>query len=325
MAVADLDGDGHPDVVVSRWFTNTVAVLAGHADGSLGAAVAYAANTRPAALAIADFDGDGRPDVIATSEWTSNLSLFHGQAGGTLGPRSDVASAAGQSSVVAADVNGDGKLDLVVQDNWYNTEHAETMLGNGDGTFAAPTTIPSSARSIVLADLDRDGHPDFIGVNDNTVLVTRANTGGGAFGARFCYGAADVPAGAAVGDLNGDGVPDIVTVGYFDLITVLLATAPLAVGHDPAPVTLALASVGPNPSHGRVSLDLTLPRDGRARVDLIDAAGRRVATLADRTFEAGRRHVDWSAASRSALRPGLYWVRLAFAGETRTVKLVFLD
>jgi hypothetical protein len=323
MAVADLDGDGHPDVVVSRWFTNTVAVLAGSVSGTLAAPVSYAANTRPAGLAIADVDADGRPDVIASSAWTSNLSLFRGQPGGTLGPRSDIAVPAQQTSVAAADVSGDGRVDLVVQDDWYSAAHAEIMLGNGDGTFAPPAGLPSTARSVVLADLDRDGRPDFIGVNDAGVLVTRSNTGGGTFGTRFCYGAAGSPSDAAVGDVNGDGVPDIVTVSGMDLMTVLLATAPALVGHDPLPTTLALASAGPNPSRGRVSLDFTLPRDGHVRVDLIDAGGRRIATLADRAFDAGRRHIEWSASA--PLRPGLYWVRLASAGQTRTAKLVFLE
>src|SRR5213075_943925 len=245
--------------------------------------------------------------------------------GGTLGPRSDVASGAAQFYVAAADVNGDGHLDLLVQDFIYVGTQVETMLGHGDGTFAAPTTFPSGARSFVLADLNRDGRPDFICVNDAAVLVTRINTGAGSLGSRTCYGTGDFSAGAAVGDLNGDGAMEIVSVGSFDVMTVLLGSAPLAVERDAAPAGLALARVGPNPGRGRVSLDLTLPRDGQARLELFDAAGRRVAVLADGWFTAGRQRLDWSASAHGALHPGLYWARLTFAGEARSVKIVILN
>jgi hypothetical protein len=234
-----------------------------------------------------------------------------------------VAFGATSFSVAAADVNGDGHLDLVAQSIDYTSQHAGTMLGHGDGTFSAPATFPSTAYSLVLCDLDRNGRPDFIGVNDLSLLVTRANLGDGSFGPRIDYGVAGSPSAAATGDLNGDGMPDLVAVGG-DRLTVLLSAAPLGVGHTPPPGALALAAVAPNPNHGRMSLDFMLPHAGRARLELIDPAGRRAAAIADRGFAAGRQHLDWSPSGTTALRPGLYWMRLDFAGEMRSVKVVVL-
>ena len=101
----------------------------------------------------------------------------------------------------------------------------------------------------------------------------------------------------------------------------------LAVGDGPAAVgTLALAPVQPNPAHGRGVLRFTLARAGDARLELLDAAGRRVRTLASGARAAGAYELVWDGrdgAGRNA-PAGLYWARLTTPDGARTQRFVLL-
>jgi len=94
-------------------------------------------------------------------------------------------------------------------------------------------------------------------------------------------------------------------------------------GAPPRVSSLRLAPPRPNPAHGAVGMDLELPATGRATLDVLDAAGRRVARLIAGVEPAGPRHVEWRAVSGG--RPaavGLYWAVLTAAGETRVRRIV---
>jgi hypothetical protein len=77
VAVADVNGDGHPDVVVASYCMSVddcndggLGVLLGNSDGTFQAPVNYSAGGYGAfSLAIADVNGDGRPDLIATTAY----------------------------------------------------------------------------------------------------------------------------------------------------------------------------------------------------------------------------------------------------------------
>ncbi len=81
--------------------------------------------------------------------------------------------------------------------------------------------------------------------------------------------------------------------------------------------TLALASV--HPSRGSVALRLALPVADAARLDILDALGRRVATLVDGPLGAGEHAVRWDASRAAA---GVYVARLTAGGAARAVRIV---
>ena len=90
---------------------------------------------------------------------------------------------------------------------------------------------------------------------------------------------------------------------------------------------LELAVPSPNPTRGKAAITFSTPREGAADVDVIDASGRRVSRLQQGIIAAGEHNVTWSGRSDSgvALRPGVYWVRLAFGGEQRSRRIALLN
>jgi len=100
--------------------------------------------------------------------------------------------------------------------------------------------------------------------------------------------------------------------------------ATLAVGPGTPAAGLALAAPAPNPSAGEVALAFTLPAGGSARFEVLDAAGRRVATLADGEHAPGTHRLAWTGAGDdgSPVAPGVYFARLVAGGQARSVRLV---
>jgi hypothetical protein len=125
LAVADVNGDGQPDLLVVNacatsgiCINGSVGVLLGNGDTTFKKAVTYPAGSFPASVAVADVNGDGKPDlVVATTQDNVNgsVGVLLGNGDGTFASIVNYASGGTSPlSVAVADVNGDGKPDLVV-------------------------------------------------------------------------------------------------------------------------------------------------------------------------------------------------------------------
>jgi Bacterial Ig-like domain (group 3)/FG-GAP-like repeat len=219
VAVADLNHDGKPDIVVANYGSLTFAsigVLMGNGDGTFQDAVLY---TLPAydalSVVIADLNHDGKPDVIVGG--FMHIVILFGNGDGTFQSPVSLPAAPQVYSLAVADVNGDGNLDLVAATNQGIT----VLLGKGDGTFPKGAFYPSgfkpggAAYSVALADLNGDGYPDIAVANfpDGTVGVL-LNRGNGKFSPVVTYdtGGPNTDS-VAIGDLTGDLKPDLVAVG----------------------------------------------------------------------------------------------------------------
>src|SRR6266699_2151245 len=83
VAVADLNGDGKPDLVVANFDDNTLSVLLGNGDGTFQAAQNYLVDSAPVFVAVGDLNGDGKPDLAVADLHTFNISVLINNSGGS--------------------------------------------------------------------------------------------------------------------------------------------------------------------------------------------------------------------------------------------------
>ena len=217
--LADLNGDGFPDLVLAHGgFNGNVSVMLGNGDGSFQPGVSYPTSLNSSSVALGDVNGDGRPDLIAANAAAGGLLIFLGNGDGTFqAPLPASALFAGGLNVALGDFNNDGKLDAVVGPT------LTVFLGNGDGTFRGGSSYGPAAPfqatgPVAVADLNGDGNLDLAVVagsnplNGPDVYVLLGN-GDGTFRAPVSYkisASGSTPVSLAIGDLNGDGKPDLV-------------------------------------------------------------------------------------------------------------------
>lgn len=218
VAIGDLNGDGKPDLAGTKSSSN-VGVLVGNGDGTFGTTLTFGTGNYPVSIAVGDQDGNGTSD-LAVANWESNtVSLLRGNGNGTFAAKTDYATGVSPNAVETKDLNGDGRLDLVVLNAGSNT--VSVRLGTGGGAFGTRSDYGTgnAPYSMAIGDLNGDGKPDIVTANmgtypdyyDESVSV-RLGTGTGTFGAKTDLYAGPRPISVAIGDLTGDGKPDLVAV-----------------------------------------------------------------------------------------------------------------
>jgi len=198
VAAADFNHDGKLDLVVGLYSSAPgFSVLLGNGDGSFQPPRTYlnGGNASVFTLSVADVNGDGNLDVISDSDGHASLYVTLGNSDGTFLPgiaTPAVCPGGAVAYVAIADLNGDGKPDLAAACTAnLNQTFISVSLGNGDGTFSAPTQWPAGTVpiSIVSGDFNEDGKAD-LAVLDNqpnpTVSILLGN-GDGTFQSPVAY------------------------------------------------------------------------------------------------------------------------------------------
>ena len=143
VALADLNGDGKLDVVVTS-YSNDISVFLGNGDGTLKPRVVDP-NGHSEFVVISDVDRDGIPDLVVGNAIDNTVNLFVGIGDGTFRPPVGFTSNH-PSGMALADFDGDGSPDLVTSDYSANVY---VMHGNGNGTFGTAHRFPARASRVL--------------------------------------------------------------------------------------------------------------------------------------------------------------------------------
>lgn len=260
--VADLDGDGRPDILtLAQLATNAgqregrLQVRLQSSPGVFAPTQTYTVGTYPWKMALADLDGDGAPDLVITDVGNPASSTGRAvwllrqnasQRGQFLMPQRLTLSPSQPYDVALGDLNGDNLPDIVIADSPPNGTGATVLYQNPllRGTFLPPTLIalPGDATGVALADLNGDGRLDLVArvslaptnLVPNSTLAIRYQQAGGVLAPAVALNPQTgvISQRLTLTDYNADGVADVVefftasSTTYQAKVTTLLQSNP---------------------------------------------------------------------------------------------------
>jgi hypothetical protein len=296
VVVADVNGDGIPDIVATDGVNGGVQIFTGNGDGTFTPGTAFPTDTvavTTLGIVVGDFNGDGFPDLAVINQTGANtadvgvlLNDSQGHGNFTLVPGNPALPALAQE-LATADINGDKKLDLTVPISGTVASPGSSVavfLGNGDGTFTPGTAVTLSNNGstfyqpidAAIGDLNGDGKPDLIVSTDDQVpgsanqgIVVALGNGDGTFQTPnfflSSFQSGPDPMGVQLIDLNRDGHLDVIASNYTNGTVAVMYGKGDGTLYDPVeyvsslePFGLALADV-----NGDGAVDVVASGDGK--------------------------------------------------------------
>lgn len=238
ITVADVDGDGKPDVMTTYYSFEGIGVSVAINSSSPGK-IAFAKTVNiPYASAlfgpnnykvdVNDVDGDGKPELIIANSTLKGISIFKNDC--TPGVVSftkqyNFEAGRGSSSVNLADLDNDGKPDLVITNKFDNTISVlknvspRGVLNNASFARYIDFQTATSPLQAIVGDLNADGKPDIVVATEAGVLSVFENTGNkNTISSSTFSNRTDIKVYAKaveIADMDGDDYPDIVIAGGF--------------------------------------------------------------------------------------------------------------
>lgn len=229
VAVADLNGDGIPDIVGTT--NDGIFAILGKGSRKFATALTFGSGGRqPYGIAVGDLNHDGIPDIVVANNgadqapYDYNIAVLLGKGNGTFDAPVRYHAGARPWQLVLGDFNGDGNLDTAVVGG---TERVQVLLGNGDGSFSAPKSYQAgiAPHAIAVADVNGDGKLDLVVASSNVSVLL--GNGDGTFQLPIQLPShGHHPTQLIVADFNRDGKPDVGTINGDSTISIFLNTTP---------------------------------------------------------------------------------------------------
>ncbi|MEG4535342.1 DUF4347 domain-containing protein, partial [Microcoleus sp. D2_18a_D3] len=282
VSIGDFNGDGKPDLAVPNTYPNNNAASillnttpTGATTPTFANAVQFSTGNRPYSISIGDINGDGKLDLAIANYNGNNASILlnttaTGAATPTFAPQVEFPTGFRPFSVSIGDINLDGKPDLAVAN--VNSNSASILLnttatGAATPTFAPQVEFPTGFRpfSVSIGDINLDGKPDLAvaNVNSNSASILLNTTATGAatptFATKVDFPTGTSPRSLSIGDINGDGKPDLAVANTgSNTASILLNYTPtvsIAAGTTPT-------ETGPTTGTFNITLDTPAPAGG---------------------------------------------------------------
>lgn len=233
---ADIDGDGKLDLIFTDRDANRIGVYRNQSSigtlemNSFAGPIYFDAGADPRYVRVADLDRDGRLDIVVCNFNAGTVSILRNLSpagildASTFTTRVDLSIGTGAFDVVIQDLEGDGRPDLAVVSQYSATVALFRNISIPGiltaSSFAPRVDLPANGdASIVAGDLDGDGKPELISGGNSTLVSVFRNTSvtssitAGSFAPKLEYGNPGWVHNVALGDVNGDGKPDVIVVG----------------------------------------------------------------------------------------------------------------
>ncbi len=238
----DIDGDGLPDLAVSRSGGPSIYIFRNQSTlGSISFGSPQELITSgglPRKIVIRDLNLDGKPELIASNQATVNLSVFrNGSTPGTIILGSEISfglpiTALNSAGLSVEDLNGDGKPEIIVNpflnSNIYIIQNNSIAGGAVAFRPVALFNVSGNLSNLIIGDLDGDDRADIVVsrflTSDLSVLLNQTSntTDPISFSAPKIVSTIDLPQGLDMGDIDGDGLADLVVASASDNLKMTL-------------------------------------------------------------------------------------------------------